>query len=126
LRRCHEPLQHGQRIFRLRPVGVIGVDIGMPDDSITINYQGGRNGQCPAVIAIVFGDVQAELLVNGDEIVGHLIFKTIAGGDDIAGITENVDGDSLLFGDGCIVFGKLRRDQDQCAASRSKPIGKNG
>jgi hypothetical protein len=46
--------------------------------------------------------------------------------DDIAGITENVDGDSLLFGDGCVVFGKLRRDQDQCATSLGKPIGKNG
>ena len=100
----------GQRILWLRPVGVIGVDIGMSNDSIGINNQGGRNGQCPAIITVMFGNIQTELLIYGNEIIGHLVFEAIACGNDISVITEDVHGETLCFGNGCVVLGKLRGD----------------
>lgn len=101
-------LQRCQGIFGFRPDRVVGIDIGMPDDPFGIDNQGGGNRQRPTVICVVFGNVEAELPVNGDEVVGHLVFQAVAGRDFIAGVAENIHGEVLFFGNGLVIFGQLR------------------
>lgn len=49
--------------------------------------------------SVVLTHKQAELLVYGNEIRGHLVFKPVAGGNIIARITEDIDVQAFSLGD---------------------------
>ena len=57
--------------------------------------------------SVVLTHKQAELLVYGNEIRGHLVFKPVAGGNIIAQITEDIDVQAFFLGDGGAMLGKL-------------------
>jgi len=57
--------------------------------------------------SVVLTHKQAELLVYGNEIRGHLVFKPVAGGNIIARITEDIDVQAFSLGDGGAMLGQL-------------------
>jgi len=70
----------------------------MSNDFLGVDNERRRNRQGPTVVPIMLGNVQAELLIDSDKFIGHLVFKTVARGDFIPRIAEDIHGEVLLVG----------------------------
>jgi len=50
-------------MFWLRADSIIRIDLGVTDDRALVNDESGRHRQCPGIITVVFGNIDAEFKI---------------------------------------------------------------
>lgn len=100
-------------MFRFGPYPIIGICFCVSYNRLAVNNESGRQGQCPGIICVVSGQVDAELQINASQIFRHRMHQPELTCNQIARIAENLKCQFFGFFQGAAEFGDLRRYGNQ-------------
>lgn len=95
---------------RLAAAGVVGVDEGPSDGSVAIDDVGGRQRERARMAVVDALEVEAEPVLDGGQVVGQIEGEAVLLPRVRTAVTEDVEGEVVLLGEGEGLVGVLRRE----------------
>jgi len=103
---------YGEGFFGFGPDTEVGVRFGEDDFLVLGDDVGGGDGKAPAGFAVDEGDVDEDGLVVGAVVFGDGVDEAEFFGDEVSGVGEDGEGQTVLAGHEVALAGDLRADGD--------------
>ena len=81
--------QDREGLRRLRPIAIVDADVGAPNDGVLIDDKRCRQREGPGVVPVVHREVDAELLIQRDQVQGKPMDQPVLPGDMVAPIDQD-------------------------------------
>ena len=111
-------VEGSEDVGRFGAGGVVGVDEGPADGAVAVDDVGGGQWQRARVTVVDALEVEAELVVDGGEVVGEVEGEAVLLGSVGADVAEDVEVEGVLRGEGEGLVGDLRGDGDEAGVAR--------